>query len=237
MTNNPTPPSLPPLPVYGRESWFYKFGRVICRIVTINVFDLKVYGIRNVPRRGGVLIVGNHQSFLDPVLYTVRVPRPASFLAKSELFEGNPHLTRLIRALNAFPVRQGEGDVGAVRETIKRLQEGHVLVMFPEGGRTHDGEVEPLLGGVGLIVRRAGPTVRVVPAAMHGAYEAWSRHRKFPRSGRIRVKYGEALELSHLKAAEIVKVIEGRIRGLFKELKEEAGIHGLHGQRETSEPK
>jgi 1-acyl-sn-glycerol-3-phosphate acyltransferase len=121
--------------------------------------------------------------------------------------------------VNAFPVRQGEGDLAAVRETIKRLQEGHILVMFPEGGRTETGEIEPLLPGVGLIVRRAGPTVKVVPAAIHGAYQAWSRYRKIFRPWPIRVKYGPALEISDKRAADIVKIVDAEIHRLHEELK------------------
>jgi 1-acyl-sn-glycerol-3-phosphate acyltransferase len=211
------------LPPPVRQTPIYGLGKAVCRIAASLAFDLKASGVRNVPRTGGVLVVSNHQSFLDPVILGVAIPRAVSYLAKSELFEGRGPLGRffggLIRNLNAFPVRQGEGDVGAVRETIRRLQEGHVLTMFPEGGRSPSEEIEPILGGVGLIVRRAGPTVRVVPAAVHGTFRAWSRHRKLPRPSPVRVKYGPALELAHLKAAEIVKIIDTQIRRLYAELR------------------
>src|SRR5262249_9837762 len=149
--------SPPPLSACAPEktSLIYHGGRVICRIVSTQMFDLKVYGTHHVPPGGGVLIISNHQSFLDPVVLASQLRRPLSFLAKSELFEV-PGFGWLIRHLNAFPVRQGEGDVGAVRETIRRLQEGHALNMFPEGSRSLDGEIAPIQAGIGLIVRRAG---------------------------------------------------------------------------------
>lgn len=202
---------------YSRLTRLYSAGRSICRAFTTLMFDLKVYGLENVPPQGGVLIVGNHASFLDPMLYAVQIKRPSSFLAKSELFE-NKFFGKLIRNLNAFPVRQGEGDVGAVRETIKRLQEGHMLCMFPEGGRTPTGHIQPMMGGVGLIIRRAGPTVRVVPAAQIGAFQAWSRHQKLPRSWPIRVKYGQPMVLHGMKTSEIVNRIDVEIRRLYSEL-------------------
>lgn len=205
-------------PTFTRLTPLYSAGRAICRLATTLMFDLKVYGLGQIPREGGVLVVGNHQSFLDPALYAVQVKRPSSFLAKSQLFEGHPLFGKLIRNLNAFPVRQGEGDVGAVRETIKRLQEGHMLCMFPEGGRTESGKIEPLLGGVGLIIRRAGPGVKVVPAAVHGAYQAWSRYRKLPRRWPVRLKYGPPMTMHEMKAGEIVKKIESEIRRLYSEL-------------------
>ena len=96
------------------------------------VFDLKVYGRHHVPAKGGVLLISNHQSYLDPVLIGVYLERPMTYMAKSELFE-NKHFGWLIRALNAFPIKQRAGDVGAIKETIKRLKTGALLNVFPEG--------------------------------------------------------------------------------------------------------
>jgi 1-acyl-sn-glycerol-3-phosphate acyltransferase len=213
-------PPTPALPQFHRKTWLYKLGQSFFRFATLTAYDLKTYGLEHIPKRGGVLIVANHQSFLDPIMLAVNVRRPVSFLAKSELFE-NKYFGRLIRGVNAFPVRQGEGDVGAVRETIKRLQEGHVLIMFPEGSRTEDGKVAKMESGVGLIVRRAGADVKVVPAAIDGAFQAWPRHQKLPRLHPIRVKYGPALQLAHMKAAQVVQTIGREINTLFDDLRAE----------------
>ena len=200
-----------------KASLVYHGGRVICRIACVKWFDLKVYGLEHMPRRGGLLIVSNHQSYLDPVVLASKTPRPLSFLAKSELFEV-PGFGWLIRNLNAFPVRQGEGDVGAVRETIRRLQEGHALNMFPEGSRSDDGEIAPMQSGIGLIVRRAG--VPVLPAAIVGSFAAWPRGKKIFRPHPIRVQFGPPMELHELKAAEIVKRIDVTLRTMFADLRE-----------------
>jgi 1-acyl-sn-glycerol-3-phosphate acyltransferase len=218
----PPPPSPPAPPAPGarpevREPLIYGFGRCICRPWVDLWFDLKVYNVHHVPRRGGVLVVSNHQSYLDPVLRAVKVPRPFSFLAKSELFE-NPYFGWLIRSLNAFPVRQGEGDVGAVKETIRRLQEGHALILYPEGTRTHTGEIQKMQPGAGLIVRRAG--VPVVPAVIEGSFDAWPPKRsKVFRPHPIRVLYGPPLELDGLKANQIVQKIDATLRGMLAELR------------------
>jgi 1-acyl-sn-glycerol-3-phosphate acyltransferase len=199
-----------------RPSPLYIFGKVILRPWCDVWFDFKAYGVENVPRHGGVLIVSNHQSYLDPIVLGVKLPRPLSFLAKSELFE-NPYLGWMIRSLNAFPVRQGEGDIGAVKETIRRLQEGHALNVYPEGTRSMTGEVMPMQPGVGLIVRRAG--VPVVPAAIVGSYEAWPKDQKIFRPHPVRVRYGKPLDLKDLKAAQIVQKIDHSIRTMFDELR------------------
>jgi 1-acyl-sn-glycerol-3-phosphate acyltransferase len=208
--------SVPPPAAAVKASPFYKGGRVICRVVSVLWFDLKVYGVENVPERGGVLILSNHQSYLDPVVLGAKLIRPLSFLAKSELFEV-PGFGWMIRNLNAFPVRQGEGDIGAVKETIRRLQEGHALNMFPEGSRSDDGEIAPMQSGIGLIARRAG--VPVVPAVIDGSFAAWPRGKKIFRPHPIRVQFGPPMDLKDLKAAEIVKRIDSTLRTMFGELR------------------
>lgn len=219
MAENDAVPAPVPAPAWGPahldEGLVYRIGRVICRPFCDRYFDLKVYGERHVPSRGGVLIVSNHQSYLDPVLLGSKLRRPLSFLAKSELFE-IPYFGWLIRNLNAFPVRQGEGDVGAVRETIRRLREGHALILFPEGTRSPDGTLQPIQSGVGLIIRRAG--VPVVPAVIDGSFAAWPRDRKLFRSHPVRVMYGPAMDLKDLKGKEIVERIDRTFGGMFEEL-------------------
>src|SRR5204863_3655804 len=114
--------------------------------------------------------VANHQSNLDPVLLGAQLDRPLNYIAKSELFRHRV-AGRLIRDLNGFPVRQGKGDVGAVKETIRRLQNGHIVNIYPEGRRTPDGAIQPLQKGVALIIKRA--KVLVIPAVIVGTFEAW----------------------------------------------------------------
>jgi 1-acyl-sn-glycerol-3-phosphate acyltransferase len=167
-----------------------------------------------VPRRGGALLVSNHQSYLDPVLLGVRLDRPLNYIAKSELFENRVGSWLLRSIFNAFPVRQGAGDVAAVRETIARLREGHLLNIYPEGARTTDGAIGPMLRGVGLIVHRAG--VPVVPVVIVGAYDAWPIHRRYPRARPVRVTYGPPLNLNGLDADEIVNVIDQTLRAMFE---------------------
>jgi 1-acyl-sn-glycerol-3-phosphate acyltransferase len=200
----------------SRPHLIYRFGCGICRIVASREFDLKVYGSEHVPRTGGVLLVANHQSYLDPVVVGCKLRRPLSFLAKSELFDV-PGFGWLIRRLNAFPVRQGAGDVGAVRETIARLKEGHVLNIFPEGSRSPDGEMHPLQPGFALIVRKAG--VPIIPVAVDGSFKAWPRGQTMFNAHPVRVKFGPVLNVENLRPAEIVTLVERTLRELIAELR------------------
>jgi 1-acyl-sn-glycerol-3-phosphate acyltransferase len=146
----------------------------------------------------------------------VRHRRGMSYMAKSELFR-NKAFAWLIRRLGAFPVRQGAGDVGAVKETISRLQEGRMLNIFPEGSRTETGELGPMLPGVALIVRRAG--VPVVPAAIDGSYQAWPKGQKYFHPHPIRIVYGPPIDMTGLKSDQVVRKIDAAIRTLFERLK------------------
>ncbi len=199
------------------QSLFWRLLQHLLRPSARLLFNLKVYGAENVPASGGALIVSNHQSYLDPILLPLHLNRPLNYIAKSELFV-NPIYSWFLRSvLNAFPVRQGHGDVRAVKETIRRLKEGHLMNIFPEGSRTYDGEIALLQGGSALIVHRA--RVPVVPAVICGAYDAWPIQRKFPRCRPIWIQFGPPMELAALSNAEIVAVIDRTLRSMFAALR------------------
>jgi 1-acyl-sn-glycerol-3-phosphate acyltransferase len=194
----------------------WRLIQVFCRIFTTCVFDLKVFGDDHVPLKGGVLLVANHQSYLDPVLLGVRLRRPLNYIAKSELFE-NPHFARLLRSLNGFPVHQGAIDIGAVRETIGRLRSGRALAIFPEGSRTNDGTMLPIERGIALIVRRA--KVPIIPVVIVGSFKAWPMTEPMFRPVNIRLWYGKPLQLWDLTEPEILRVVDKTLHQMLGALR------------------
>ena len=205
-------PAKPP-----RETIPFKLAQAFCRVFTSVYFDLRVWGVEHVPRAGGVLLVSNHQSYLDPVLLGTRLPRSLSYMAKSELFQVNPVFTWGIRSLGAFPVRQTGSAAGAIKESVERLQSGHALNIFPEGSRTETGEIGPIEKGVALVIRKA--KVPVVPVAIDGSFEAWEKGRKLFRSYPIRLMYGLPMDLADRKPDEIVSRIDRVLREMYDELR------------------
>ena len=211
----PSPePAEPQVPV-DHPPVVWKMVRLLFRLYFTVLFDLKVYGVRNVPRTGGVLLVSNHQSLLDPIVLGARLPRPMSYMAKSELFR-NRVFAWLIRGLGAFPVRQGAGDVRAIKETVQRLQEGRMLNIFPEGSRTETGDIGPMEAGAALVVRKSG--VPIVPAAIDGSYDAWPKGHKLFRRRPIRVVFGPPIDVTGMKAEQVLRVIDAAIRELYGRL-------------------
>jgi 1-acyl-sn-glycerol-3-phosphate acyltransferase len=195
---------------------FWKSCWVIARSAALVLFDLKSYGARNVPRTGGALLLTNHQSYLDPVMFGVNLPRQLSYLAKSELFR-NPFFRWLIVNLHAFPVRQGKGDKAAIEETIRRLREGHLLNLYPEGSRSEDGEIGPIQRGVAVVLKRAN--VPIVPAVIDGSFQAWPKGKPVFRPHSIRVLYGKPMLLEGLKGDQVVALIDRTLRTMLADLR------------------
>jgi hypothetical protein len=111
-----------------------------------------------------------------------------------------------------------------VKETIRRLQRGHVLNIYPEGSRTGDGQIGPMEKGVAFVVRRA--KVPVVPAVIVGSFEAWPVQRRFPRPWPIHVKYGPPMDLDGLEPDQILTTIDGTLRRMFEDLRADSASGG-----------
>lgn len=200
---------------YERGTPLYCAARSTVRFIATLFQNLKVHNVTNVPLSGGVLLLSNHQSFVDPAFIASKLPRKLSFLARSGLFD--PIVFGwLIRQLNAFPVKQGKGDVGAMKQSIALLQQGKALLMFPEGQRTADGRMQEIAPGAALIVKRA--KVPIVPVAIEGAFAVWPKHRLLPRTGKVRINFGKPVMMHHLDSRAIIPEIDREIRTLLDEL-------------------
>lgn len=188
--------------------------------------------------RRGLLIVSNHQSFLDPALVGMALPRQISYLARRDLFR-IPGFRQLIIALNAQPVTRGAVDSKALRNILRLLRRGQTLLMFPEGTRTHDGSLGRFRPGAAGIAIRCG--VAVLPACIEGAYKCWPRTRTLPWPGRVAVAYGRPLEPRAESAEELTERLRAEIAGLQRFLRrylrwtEESGGDESAPQRRAAE--
>ncbi len=159
-------------------------------------FQTKGIGVENIPRTGPFVVVSNHASFLDPYLigYT-SVNREVGFMAKEELFRF-PIFGSIIRNCGAFPVKRGGHDPEAIQNFHDFLHSGKPLVLFPEGTRTLDGELQQAKKGVGLLLYNA--KVPVIPAYVAGTFQSWPKGKLLPRPGKTSVAYGPAISLDDL---------------------------------------
>jgi 1-acyl-sn-glycerol-3-phosphate acyltransferase len=149
-------------------------------------FGLRLHGTEHIPREGGLVIVPNHQTFADPPLVTIPVRRPVYYMAWSRLFE-IPVFNRLIRLLRAFPVDIDARDSRATREAVRLLKRGAALMIFPEGERTPDGQVQRFKPGAFRLA--VSLDVPILPVTIVGGNASWPPGRILPRRGHITITY------------------------------------------------
>lgn len=201
------------LPTYRRpliKRWWYSFSWLVMWCVTKVYFRYSYRGGEHVPRSGPVVVLCNHQSNLDPVLIGIACPRQLSFLARDTLFVG--WFAWLIRSYDAIPIdREGTGLAG-IRATLGRLKKGDAVLLFPEGTRTPDGNLQPLKPGFAPLVRRSGATI--VPAALAGAFASMPRGVKLPRPVKISLQFGRAFgadQTADLSDEELLNLVSQRM--------------------------
>ena len=180
---------------------YWAFMHFLCYVWVAPCYRYRAWGITNVPRTGPVLLVSSHQSFMDPILVGLGCHHRQFYaMARATLWD-SALLGKLIDSLNAIPVDQESADLPAMRKCVDVLRKNQGLLVFPEGARTEDGSIAPFAPGMMLLVRRAKP--KVVPVAIEGAFDVWSRYRKAPKlCGRVGVVYGEPIEAERLLAME-----------------------------------
>ncbi len=193
--------------------WLKSAGRAIAALC-----HLKTEGRENIPDEGGVLIVSNHRSFLDPPLVAYAVyKRPVFFMAKEELFEV-PILSSLIKHWgNGFPVKRGGSDTKALKTSISLLSAGKVLCVFPEGTRAPKGKFLKAKPGAAMLAMKA--KVPIVPCLIEGSEDVLPRGSKLPRPGNVLIRFGEPFFIKQTKldrqsVREVSEILMQKIREL-----------------------
>ncbi|MCE5266856.1 MAG: 1-acyl-sn-glycerol-3-phosphate acyltransferase [Planctomycetaceae bacterium] len=193
------------------RAW-YEFLRSLVFGVAVFAYRVRFTGRENIPKRGGVLVVSNHQSHFDPPLVGLGCPRRMNYVARKTLFRFPP-FRWLIASLDAIPLDRDGFGLAGIKESLRRLKRGEMVLIFPEGTRSRNGELGVLRPGFTTLAVRSGAAI--LPVAVDGAFAAWPRTRKFPRLGRIRVHYGapiQAADIAGRDESELLAEVERRIR-------------------------
>jgi 1-acyl-sn-glycerol-3-phosphate acyltransferase len=156
---------------------FYEFCYWIIYFSLTLGFSYRAAGRGNVPRRGPVLLVANHLSFLDPISVGLASKRHLHYLARKTLF-ANPILGTFLRVVNCVPIDQDGVGVEGIRNILARLAAGHPVLIFPEGERSWDGQLNDLRPGIALLMKRV--RAPIVPVGVAGTFDAWPRSRPLP---------------------------------------------------------
>ncbi len=171
--------------VYGCVSYLFVFP--IFRFL----FRGQTIGISNLPKTGGVVVVSNHGSHLDPPILGHALGRPVAFMAKTELFKV-PILSSIISACGAYPVKRGAGDREALRTASNRLIEGWATGVFLDGTRQENGRVNDPKAGAALLSARTGCSI--LPVAIVNSHRAFPKGSFLPRLVSIHLKVGELIQ-------------------------------------------
>jgi len=202
----------------------YNAFHIVARLTAVAFYRIRVTGRENWPEEGGALVCSNHQSFFDPVLVGLCCERRLNYLARANLFKFP--LKPFIQALNAIPVNRDGTGLDGLKETMKRLRKGEMVLIFPEGTRTRTGQLQDLKPGFVAVARKC--KVPIVPIVFDGVYQAWPRDQKLPWFGTVHVQVGAPIcpeQIASLSDDELVARLQSKMQNMF---------HDVHDARRQS---
>jgi 1-acyl-sn-glycerol-3-phosphate acyltransferase len=172
---------------------YYWLGYHVSRLLARLFFGFRIIHRERVIQTGPVILAVNHQSFFDPPLAGNAADRAIFFLAKKSLMDV-PVLGWLLPKLNVIPVNLEGGDRSALKALIRVLSAGECALVFPEGTRTPDGNLQAAEPGVGLLIAKT--RAPVVPMRIFGAFDAWPIGGRIHLFRKITVVVGEPIYFS-----------------------------------------
>lgn len=204
---------------------FYRLTAIFFRVILKIYNRLSVRGLdRALSAPFPVIIAANHCSNLDPIVIGAVFPKRLRYLAKSELFSFAP-FGFAIRALGAVPAKREDmqGAAGALKFLLERIQKGESVLLFPEGQRSTDGSLKSLEGGVGLLAAKTGAPV--VPAFIHGTFQALPRGSAGYRPVKIDLAFGDPIYIGkigeELSSKDLRQAVTAKLDVALRKLQEE----------------
>lgn len=203
------------LPHPTRRNWVWWTIQFMLRLVFLLFLRYRARGIEHIPRRGGGLIVVNHQSFLDPLLVGLPLQRPVSYLARDSLFSV-PLVGWILRKTYVIPINRESASSSSIKSAVERMQHGFLVGIFPEGTRSRDGRMGAFKPGFVALLRRAKRPV--YPVGLAGAGKALPRDAWFLRFQPVRVVFGAPIAPDELepyaargREGELIELVRERV--------------------------
>jgi 1-acyl-sn-glycerol-3-phosphate acyltransferase len=201
------------------STWMYTIARLVLTVPTIVGYRVRAIGVENVPRVGALVLAPNHFSQMDHFFAGVYLRRKVRFMAKSQMF-GPPVLTYIFKHGGVFPVRRGQRDEEAFRTAFELIDQGEMLLVYAEGGRSRSAEMGEPKPGIGRLALESGAPI--VPVAIFGSAKArgWKRGR-FPK---VTVQFGKPLSFSQEADAsrerqlEVATEVFAEVKRMYGEL-------------------
>lgn len=199
--------------------WTYTLARIILTVPTLLIYRVRAIGVENVPKQGPLVLAPNHLSQMDHFFAGVYLRRKIRFMAKSQLF-GPPVLTYIYKHGGVFPVRRGHHDEEAIATARILVEQGEMLLVYAEGGRSRSGQLGEPKPGIGRIALETGAPI--VPVCIFGSerVRSWKRLR-FPK---VTIQFGEPLTFpveaapNRERQMEVATEVFGRVRAMHEAL-------------------
>ena len=213
--------------------WTYHLVRAVLILPTILIYRARSIGTKNVPASGPILLAPNHFSQMDHFFTAICLRRKVRFMAKSQLF-GPPVLTYIYAHGGVFPIRRGHRDEEAFKTAYAILDQGGMVLVYVEGGRSRTRNLGEPRPGIGRIALESG--VSVIPVAIHGSasVRSWKKLR-FPK---VTVQFGEPLTFpveqapNRERQLEVAGEVFDRVRAMYTRLEEQGRRGVLRALRE-----
>lgn len=177
---------------------------------------LSVQGLENLPGAGPFILAPNHLSLIDGPVIVAVLPWPVAsrtFSLGTTDYFGGPFMSGIAKLIQVIPVDMEARLQGALQLSAQVLKNGNILCVFPEGGRSRDGEIKEFKKGVGIIARELN--IPLVPVAIKGAYEAFAIGYSFPRPAKITVVIGKPFLPDNLDYEGIAKKLQQEVAKLL----------------------
>ncbi len=171
-----------------KRTFIYTAALILFFFIFKILYFMKFEGRENIEKGKNVVLMGNHLCMLDPICLALCAPeREIYFMGKKELWN-NKFLGWLFTKIHGFPVDRGNVDMAAIRTAMGILKEGNTLCIFPEGTRSKEKHMLPLLGGASMLGFKSG--CDIVPVYIDGNYKPFRR---------ITVRVGKPISMEQIK--------------------------------------
>lgn len=226
-----------------KPKFTYRLTQWTLQFLGWSLWKVRAEGREGVPRDGALIVAPTHESYLDPLLIGAYLPRDLAFMARRSLFvkttEQGERRRKLFSAWGRWAGvieldREG-ADRAALKAALLALEEGRAVLVFPEGTRSTDDDVQEFRAGVALMALRSGAPV--LPISIDGTRRIWGKGMKRPKigPGPVRIVFGEPVKYERPAKAEDVaadlrrRVLDLRGRGQRADARDGADAHGVAG--------
>jgi len=169
-------------------------------------YRIKLEGVENIPHDQPFLVVANHECYLDPFLFGIFIPFVMKFVTTADVFT-SPLMRFLLRGTGSFPMRRHRQDLKSIRTMIRMINNGQVVCIFPEGGRSTYGAPLPILKETLKLIQRC--KVPILPVHLDGAYEIWPRWAPNRRRTNVTTSFKPVIPL---EAQTDLRALEAQIK-------------------------